>query len=566
VIYWFHGYGQRSNGGGVKPEREQDTGYDGDNFKTYVGAHDVIVVKIDGYNPRTPGEKYVRPWNISPVETSRQFPHLFPEVVDYIDKHYRTIADRDHRATSGLSMGGFMSYWVSGKYPQLVSSASNFMGSSEFMVGPRGFDVEYRHDEMRDNYEGLRTRHVLGLKDFILFYHRRMNALWRYTRPAHEWEEFDFDHGTPGIAKTFDFHMRNFANPLPRPAVWSHSDVYPNFEVWDWQVVSNRRRPGITTLANVSSTGFRSSVREWLFDGATLPSVKLTVVSAPVYPPKKLQRITIVRTRDGKVQTETLAADEKGRLAIDLDGDEYEVGIGPGPVLALRGCRIEGMNWATAGKPVKAEIRFWNKGAAPSKPTVLKWLTANPGVSYETPTAALPAIAPGRFADVLLVFTVNDPQREIVKMRATGEGVQLPLEVSLYPDAPLTSQFRVADGTNQLMFYQAVKKDTAALGNGNADGKASPGERIAILLPEDDAWRGAELFTNDSCVETSTRLSDVWSSYDHVGASAKTTLLWVREDCAPGRKVRMMARYVLPNKPLHIVRHAVIEMPVVAKP
>jgi S-formylglutathione hydrolase FrmB len=86
------------------------------------------------------------------VETSRQFPEYpeyFPELVDYIDSNYRTTADREHRATAGLSMGGFMSYWIGGKYPHLVSNASNFMGSSEFFVGPRGFDVEYRHDEMR---------------------------------------------------------------------------------------------------------------------------------------------------------------------------------------------------------------------------------------------------------------------------------------------------------------------------------------------------------------------------------------------------------------------------------
>ena len=71
----------------------------------------------------------------------------FPELVDYIDNNYRTIADREHRATAGLSMGGFMSFWVSGKYPDMISSASNFMGSSEFLVGPMGFPTEYRHDE-----------------------------------------------------------------------------------------------------------------------------------------------------------------------------------------------------------------------------------------------------------------------------------------------------------------------------------------------------------------------------------------------------------------------------------
>ena len=44
----------------------------------------------------------------------------------------------------------------------------------------------------------------------------------------HETEEFDGEHGFPGIAKTLDFHLHAFANPLPKPATFSHADAYPN--------------------------------------------------------------------------------------------------------------------------------------------------------------------------------------------------------------------------------------------------------------------------------------------------------------------------------------------------
>ncbi len=63
VIYFFHGWHERYN--------RADTGYDsrdeygGDTIAAFVGGHDVIVVKWDGYNPRTPGEDYPRPYNIS---------------------------------------------------------------------------------------------------------------------------------------------------------------------------------------------------------------------------------------------------------------------------------------------------------------------------------------------------------------------------------------------------------------------------------------------------------------------------------------------------------------------
>jgi poly(3-hydroxybutyrate) depolymerase len=197
VVYWFHGNSGRHNRH-TRSDRNYDEGpsYDGDNIAAFVGTHDLIVVKVDGYNPRTPGEDYSRPWNVGP-ETDRQFPLFFPEIVRYIDATYRTIADREHRGTAGLSMGGFMSYWIAGKYPDLVSNASNFMGSSEFVVGPRGFPSEYRHEEMRNNYVGVLTRLVMGTQDFIQFYHRRMNLFWGYTRDHHETDVFDYDHGAP---------------------------------------------------------------------------------------------------------------------------------------------------------------------------------------------------------------------------------------------------------------------------------------------------------------------------------------------------------------------------------
>src|SRR2546421_9678930 len=67
VIYWFHGWSERYN----KPvareaERNYDQGdgvYGGDTIGRFVGHHDVIVVKWDGYNPRTPDEVYPRPYN-----------------------------------------------------------------------------------------------------------------------------------------------------------------------------------------------------------------------------------------------------------------------------------------------------------------------------------------------------------------------------------------------------------------------------------------------------------------------------------------------------------------------
>ncbi len=553
VIYWFHGYGERCNTPVAgTPHRNYDQGgdYGGDTIASFVGSRDVIVVKWDGYNPRKPGEDYARPYNIQPVETSRQFPIYFPELVRFIDATYRTIPDRDHRATSGLSMGGFMSFWIAGKYPDLVSSASNFMGSSEFVVGPKSFPVEYRHDEMHGNYEGLRTRLVTGTQDFIRFYHQRMNLIWMFTRPDYETEEFESEHGTPGMAKTLEFHMRAFAKPLPSPAVWNHIDVYPAFDVRGWSVSSDRAQPGFTQLENVSATGFRSCVREWIPGGRALSGVKLTIISGKLYPPGERQAITTIRLRDGAVSRAMQMADAHGRLHFELDGDEREVGIGASSILAAAG-----FDWQRA----RLKVRFYNKGAAVSGPITLRWETPNRGLQLNNAEIKLPRIESGKMVSVPLAFTVSDPTREIVKLFAVGPGVRLSLEVPLFPPAARIVDFQISDGRQLRVYQEAVKLQDLPLGSGNGDGKANPGERIAILIPDSGAWRAAELFTNDRCIDLTTRISDGWGAYDHVGASVKYSLPLIRPDCPAGHVVRMLARWQLPSKPDHKVRYGAVQ-------
>jgi pimeloyl-ACP methyl ester carboxylesterase len=565
VIYFFHGWSERYN----QPPRSRrgyDSGdqYGGDNIAAFVGQHDVIVVKWDGYNPRSPGENYPRPYNISPVETYRQFPLYFPELVSYIDSNFRTLADRNHRATAGLSMGGFMSFWVAGKYPHLVGSASNFMGSSEFYVGPNGFPSEYRHDEMYRNYEGVRTRIVLGSKDFIRWYHRRMNAIWDFTRSHHEHEEFDWDHGTPGMAKTLEFHLAAFRNPLPKPALWHHADVYPNFDVWGFSVTTNRDQPGFTLLENVSLGGFRSSVREWLPGGASLSNVTLHITTDSLYQPGKSYWITDTNLETGNFQSGRQKADAVGRLHFMVTGAPHEIGISAEqrPVLTISGWRVVGTPWAIAGKPVRLRINVLNKGSAAVNRAVAKVTSPNPQVEIRQKNLSFGKLAVGERAMSRedLMFLVHDPAREIVKLDVKIEDSRIPIEVPLYRDVPELSNFTVVDGGERTLWERAVKQVTKRLGTGNRDGVANPGETIAIGVPDQEAMRAVELFSNDDCVDLSLRRSDPWGSYDNVGATAKISMPLISASCPEGHEIPFFVRYQIPNKPDHILKEGVVHV------
>src|SRR5207253_975164 len=123
---------------------------------------------------------------------------------------------------------------------------------------------------------------------------------------------------------------------------------------WGWDGFSSRRQPGITRLDNVSKSGFRSAVREWLPSGNTMPQVQLTILTPKLYSRLKPYTVTMVRIRDGQTRRAPVKADVEGRLKFKLDGDEYEVGITAEPeaLVTLTGYRIESGEWATAGLPV----------------------------------------------------------------------------------------------------------------------------------------------------------------------------------------------------------------------
>jgi len=163
-----------------------------------------------------------------------------------------------------------------------------------------------------------------------------------------------------------------------------------------------------------------------------------------------------------------------------------------------------------------------------------------------------------------VAVTVREASRALVRIVAVQGDIKLPLDIRLFPPAASFADYRIADGQALRLYQHAVQKMDVTLGDGNGDGRASPGERIAILIPENDAYRAAELFTNDACVDNTLRAFDDWSDYDHVGAAAKYSLPLIKPDCPQGHVIHVLARVLLPNKPNHLVRFAAIEIPVVA--
>lgn len=65
----------------------------------------------------------------SPIDPGFQFETFISrELVDYVDHHYRTIADRTMRAITGLSMGGHGALWNAWRHPDVFGSCGSMSG------------------------------------------------------------------------------------------------------------------------------------------------------------------------------------------------------------------------------------------------------------------------------------------------------------------------------------------------------------------------------------------------------------------------------------------------------
>ena len=69
---------------------------------------------------------YNRPTMSLPKTMEGSFETAFPEIIKFVDSHYRTIAKKQGRAICGLSMGGFHTLWITLNNPESFNYSGMF--------------------------------------------------------------------------------------------------------------------------------------------------------------------------------------------------------------------------------------------------------------------------------------------------------------------------------------------------------------------------------------------------------------------------------------------------------
>ncbi len=124
----------------------------------------------------------------------------------------------------------------------------------------------------------------------------------------------------------FDFVLASFKNPLPAPERWHHADLYPDFNIWGYQVESNLAEPGFIEMNGVTKGGMRISTSKWQPHGWVIPGVQIKVRTPTVYEPNTCYTLLNYNV-NRKQELVSQESDAEGRIGFSVNHEPHQIGI-----------------------------------------------------------------------------------------------------------------------------------------------------------------------------------------------------------------------------------------------
>lgn len=573
VIYYFHGHSDRYT------LEDYDQGQDTvPKICRFVAGHPVIVVAVDGYIARDYTGFYDGdPYDVRLSGGDIDFGKYFLEQVATIDANYRTLATRRYRATSGLSMGAFMSLYLSARYPGVIGSCSAFNPGPEFYVGEKGRRSLWRPKDYVLSFQHTPIRLVRASGDYISQYTEETRAAFAAAPTVDfEFRQDEYHrHWATSIGETFDFHMRAFADPAldTAPTHWNYASAFDSFDVWGYQVHADISSPALIYLQHVSKGGLLVATRRWAPDGPPAACARLTVTTAPLYQRDATYNVSDFNLKDNRSTSQELIADQQGRLHFSTDCSGHEFGIsGPGidtqqPVVLLP-MTTSDMLRLLPGKPLTLPVRIWNPGAMPRKNLHLELTSEYPTVQILHGSAEVPELKPGQMLDLSsafrVQFTAGDGDfaraRLLLDVNAqAGDKAQGPAETHADIDVLVAPSnlsppqgIAVLDGQTKTfpIFWQGVHGGgtsvprTVTEGTGNRNGELEPGEQATVWIqvaqgldPFDKGnWCRTKVYTDSPWIKETADLQES-KGREWTSAENRTSVIELNPATPDGTKV-----------------------------
>lgn len=168
------------------------------------------------------------------LDSVRYETYISSELIPFIDKNYRTLAQKESRAITGLSMGGHGAITLSAKHPELFVAAGSMSGvmnidtrmwkvpedfrntrleGQKAMLGAINYDAPTFNpftavgliDKIKENKLALIID--CGVDDFLIETNRQMHQLLVDNKVAHEYIERPGAHTWPYWTEALPVHL-----------------------------------------------------------------------------------------------------------------------------------------------------------------------------------------------------------------------------------------------------------------------------------------------------------------------------------------------------------------------
>lgn len=179
-------------------------------------AKPMIVVMPNGNYSEDAAPGYGRKGNVRPgvPEEHRMdgvYEEHFGEIVNYIDRHYRTRPDARSRAIAGLSMGGFHTYWIALNNPRMFRYIGPFSAVYHFGNDMSAEVYQNENSKRRALWNTHPFVHIyIGHDDFL--YQQNVEVRSELDRSRYEYQYTESEGGHQW--KNWRRYLENFVSEI----------------------------------------------------------------------------------------------------------------------------------------------------------------------------------------------------------------------------------------------------------------------------------------------------------------------------------------------------------------
>lgn len=125
-------------------------------IKNLSTEHQMIIVCPDG--------GYSSWFMDSPIDSAFQYEsYITKDLLSYVDNHYATIANRNGRAITGLSMGGHGALYLAIRNKQLFANAGSMSGGVDLRSSSKKYDIAKRIGNIETSSDEWDNRSVVNM-------------------------------------------------------------------------------------------------------------------------------------------------------------------------------------------------------------------------------------------------------------------------------------------------------------------------------------------------------------------------------------------------------------------